>query len=167
LHNGKKYKCVVFDYYGTLYNPLKDTFGAKDDLFYDHMPELIKFVSSRASCAIATRSPLLIIKEQLSEAGLREFFSCVKSTEFGHDKPDPTILEHIMLELDVMASDCVMIGDSISDLAFAKNAGVDCIFVNFSDYKIDESFDAEVKSYTQAPIFNDVKLLQDYLDRRL
>ena len=36
-----------------------------------------------------------------------------------------------------------------------------------ADYKIDESFDAEVKSYTQAPIFNDVKLLQDYLDRRL
>lgn len=171
MAKGKKYKCIVFDYHGTLFDPSMEGVTLpkreKYDLFYKNIPDLIKFVSSKASCAIATRSPYSYVKAQLSDADLWEYFALVKTTELDHDKPDPTVLEDIMLELDFMASDCVMIGDSISDLAFAKNAGVDCIFINFSNFKIYSNLEAEVLSYTNAPIFNDVNLLKDYLDRRL
>tara|TARA_A100001015_G_scaffold188148_1_gene209537 strand:- start:135 stop:518 length:384 start_codon:yes stop_codon:yes gene_type:complete len=124
IEKKNNYKCFVFDYYGTLFDP--DKLG--ENKFFDGVFELIKETSDNYLCALATRTPLSIVKSQLENFGLLNYFSSIKSTELAHDKPDPTMFNEILFELAINPEDAIMIGDNISDLAFADNAGSDSIF---------------------------------------
>lgn len=153
------YKCFVFDYYGTLFDPSK----SGDNKFFDGVFELIKDTSDNYLCALATRTPLGLVRLQLDDYELLECFSSIKSTELAHDKPDPTMLNEILFELGINPEDAIMIGDNISDLAFADNAGVDSMLVNFSGYDLGESMLEEVRKYTSYPVINSVHALQEFI----
>lgn len=170
----KKYKCFIFDYYGTLFNPNT----ASENIFFDGIPDLIKQVSKNNLCAIATRTPLYIIKEHLKKAELFDCFASIKSTELAHDKPDPYILNEILCELDIDPKHALMIGDSISDLAFGFNAKVDSVLVNFTEFSdfsgssrsynpsesiLSDSILKEVKKYSSYPVITSVSDLRELI----
>ena len=160
------YKCIVFDYYGTLFNPLRQSASISKAIFFDGVQDLLKDLNNKqVLCALATRTPIDVVKAQLQSAGLINYFACIKSTELGYDKPDPTVLNEILLELGVIPKDALMVGDSISDLAFGHNAGVDSMFVNFNEYNIDSNMLAEINKYTNFPIMKDITQLTDFLRR--
>lgn len=50
--------------------------------------------------------------------------------EFGH-KPDPALLLKLLNDLKTEKQDALLIGDSEADVLTAKNAGVDCIAVDW------------------------------------
>ena len=153
------YKCFVFDYYGTLYDPGK----SGENKFFDGVFELIQETSDNYLCALATRTPLSMVKLQLDSFGLLDCFSSIKSTELAHDKPDPTMFNEILFELGINPEDAIMIGDNISDLAFADNAGSNSILVNFSGHDTSPSMLEEAKKYTHYPVITSVDSLREFI----
>ena len=159
----KKYQCFIFDYYGTLFNPYANANFNSENIFFDGIPDLIKEVSENNLCAIATRTPLYIIQEYLKQTGLFEYFSSIKSTELGHDKPDPYILNEILCELGIGPKNALMIGDNISDLAFGFNANVDSVLVNFKNSHISKEMQEEIKKYSSYPVITSVNDLRELI----
>lgn len=153
------YKCFVFDYYGTLYDPS----SPGENKFFDGVYDLIKDLSKSYYCALATRTPLSLVKLQLDNFGLLDCFVSIKSTELAHDKPDPTMFNEILFELGINPEDAIMIGDNISDLAFADNAGSDSILVNFSGHDTIPSILEEAKKYTRYPVIKSFDSLRKFI----
>lgn len=65
----------------------------------------------------------------------------------GHDpsypsKPSPCGVERIMGQLEVTKDETVYIGDSITDIRTAENAGIDCILVSWG-YGRKEAFESD------------------------
>ena len=83
------------------------------------------FVLSKSYyCALATRTPLSLVKLQLDNFGLLDCFVSIKSTELAHDKPDPTMFNEILFELGINPEDAIMIACHGWDVFGAKNAGL-------------------------------------------
>ncbi len=57
-------------------------------------------------------------------------------------KPDPYGVNTIIKKAEMSKEDCVYIGDSITDILTAKNAGIDCILVTWG-YGIDDVYENE------------------------
>jgi len=47
------------------------------------------------------------------------------------EKPDPAMLHYIMQMLKVQQDECLMVGDTVTDIFFAANAGVPAVCVTF------------------------------------
>ncbi len=71
----------------------------------------------------------------------RFFKSVVISEEIGIAKPDPRIFEPALREVGVAATDVLFVGDSVtSDMAAARNAGMDFIWLNPSGGPVPDGF---------------------------
>lgn len=53
-------------------------------------------------------------------------------------KPNPFAVNELMRINQVLPKDAVYVGDSITDVETAKNAGIDCVFVNWLNADISE-----------------------------
>ena len=97
---------------------------------------------------LAPRWPLAMITNGISSVQRRRFAkaplvahfsSIVISEEAGYAKPDPRIFEAAYAALGVDATTVLFIGDSItSDMAAARNAGMDFCWYNPSDAAVPE-----------------------------
>ena len=87
---------------------------------------------SNISIAINTnKSQILaekICKEMLSEIEFSGIFGYVEERP---SKPDPFGANELMKINNVLPQETIYVGDSITDIYTAKNAGIDCIFVNW------------------------------------
>src|SRR5690606_9282220 len=55
-----------------------------------------------------------------------------KDTPPNHTKPDPTILEKIVKELELEPGECIYVGDSkAKDIAMAKSVGVHSVWAKY------------------------------------
>jgi len=61
-------------------------------------------------------------------AGMFDIICCGKEYE---EKPHPAMLHYIMQEFESQPSECLMIGDTLTDIAFATNAKVKILCVTF------------------------------------
>ena len=78
--------------------------------------------------AIATNRPRRDLDRALAVANIGHLFSATRCPEDGAPKPDPLMMENLLEELDGhLPENTLMIGDSIFDMEFAKNAKVDAI----------------------------------------
>lgn len=141
-------------YYPLMVNQYSEFRGRKkEDLAREMGDEFLRLTNKyfsllpdakRVVQALAAKYPLTIISNGFKEvqyykfehSGLRDCFAhTIISEEVGINKPQPQIFQ-IALELNgISADEAVMVGDSYtSDIAGAKAAGIDQIWLHKSDY---------------------------------
>ncbi len=80
--------------------------------------------------ALASSSPLHLIRDLMTHYGLLNHFSIICSAEFeSHGKPHPAVFMKAAQELGVDAQDCLVLEDSFNGLISAKAARMKCIAV--------------------------------------
>ena len=109
--------------------------------------------------AIATNRGAQSLKRALQESGLHEFFNVTRSAGPVPPKPCPQMLEEIMAVFNIPASETLMIGDSLTDIEMAMQAGVDAIGVDFYHQQVPELLTAGALA-----VFDDYTKLAHYLE---
>ena len=79
--------------------------------------------------AVATGKSRVGLERDWKNMDLNRHFSHSRCAGEGRAKPDPDILQQIMVEAGVKPGDTLMIGDHVLDLDMAKAAGVDALGV--------------------------------------
>jgi putative hydrolase of the HAD superfamily len=104
---------------------------ARHEVFADAVSALTRLRESH-SMALVTNGAGCLQREKLGASGLGDFFDAVVvSADLGVAKPDASVFEHVLTQLDVDGADAVMVGDSISnDIDGALAAGLGAIWVN-------------------------------------
>jgi HAD superfamily hydrolase (TIGR01509 family) len=93
-------------------------------------PLLDSLTSSNYLLAVASSSPLRVIKYVLDMFSLNEYFSAVVSGECtDNGKPHPDIYLETARLLGVAPEECIAIEDSINGVLSAKASGMHCIAV--------------------------------------
>lgn len=88
----------------------------------------------RLPMAVATTKPTARARVQVEAAGLLARFAHVQGTDPGmRPKPEPDVIHHACMTLDVDAAHVVMVGDTVRDVHAAKTAGAVAIAVAYSD----------------------------------
>ena len=75
--------------------------------------------------AVATAKSRRGLDLDLDRTGVRERFLATRTADESRAKPDPAMLESILEELGVEATEALMIGDTSHDLQMAQNARTD------------------------------------------
>lgn len=95
----------------------------------DGIPELLATLREKnIPAAIASSSPLCLIKTVVAKFGLQDFFVHLTSGEdLPKSKPDPAIYRITAEKLGVDPADCLVIEDAKLGVQAAKAAGMTCI----------------------------------------
>lgn len=133
----------IKEYYSNLYlNSKKENTKPYDGI----MDLLIKLQENNIFLAINTNK-----KQILTEELCKKFFKDIKFEKIiGYkenypSKPDPTGVYEIVETLNLEKQDAVYIGDTISDVKTAENAGIDAVFVEWGQGKEEDKNSDAVK----------------------
>lgn len=133
----------IKEYYSNLYlNSKKENTKPYDGI----MDLLIKLQENNIFLAINTNK-----KQILTEELCKKFFKNIKFEKIiGYkenypSKPDPTGVYEIVETLNLEKQDAVYIGDTISDVKTAENAGIDAVFVEWGQGKEEDKNSDAVK----------------------
>lgn len=120
----RPYELLVFDLQGTL---------AENGRLLEGVPDMLKQLKSRSYLiAAATNWGQSGLNQLLKYLPADFSFDAVRHAGQAHSKPHPQMLLEILSELNRDPSDTLMIGDTVSDIQFAKNAKVDVLAVSYS-----------------------------------
>lgn len=94
--------------------------------------ELVRGLAKKFPLALITNGIAAVQNRRFAASPITAFFrSIVISEEVGIAKPDPRIFRPALEKLGVDAADVLFVGDSVSsDMAAARNAGMDFCWVN-------------------------------------
>jgi len=87
--------------------------------------------------AVATGKGRTGLNRVLAASETAQYFDTTRCAGEMPSKPDPTMLNSILAELDVEPHEAIMIGDTSHDLSMAQNAGVPSIGVTFGVHSKD------------------------------
>lgn len=103
-----------------------------NDKLFDGIKELIQHLHAQGkTLAIATGKKRKGLERVLPNSGIEAFFTTTKTADETAGKPNPLMLEQILVETGTRIEDAVFIGDSIHDIRMAKNINMDCIAVSY------------------------------------
>ncbi len=109
---------------------LTDIYKKELEVVAELIPLLDQIQEHNFKLAVASSSPMRLIKFVLDMFSLHKYFPIVVSGECTEDgKPHPAIYLHTAEKLEVSPSECVAIEDSINGVRSAKAAGMFCIAV--------------------------------------
>ena len=108
--------------------------------------------------AIATNKGQQSLQRALHVSGLDVFFNVTRAAGQVPAKPCPQMLEEILSEFDVQASQSLMIGDSVADIEMASLIGMDAIGVDFYHQQADE-----LRAAGALDVFDDYQQVANYL----
>lgn len=96
------------------------------------VPACLDELRDAYALGVITNGASCLQREKLATAGLEEYFDTViVSAEFGVGKPDPSIFEHALDQLDVTAEQTTMVGDSlVRDIDGAVATGMRGVWIN-------------------------------------
>ncbi len=81
--------------------------------------------------AVATGKSRRGLDHALARSGLHARFHATRCGDEGFPKPHPDMLLHLMDRLGVAPGETLMVGDTVHDIALARNAGVDAVAVAY------------------------------------
>ena len=117
-------------------------------------------LSKKAKLALITmrRVPKKTITAELRHFGIAKYFSCIVTALDTHNpKPSPEALIKTAKALDLQIGDCIIVGDSISDIRAGKAAGAKSVAVltGLFSYKelVEEKPDLIIKNVAKLPKF--------------
>lgn len=109
-----------------------------NDKLFDGIKELIQDLHAQGkTLAIATGKKRKGLQRVLPNSGIQAFFTLTKTADETAGKPNPLMLEQILVETGTRIEDAVFIGDSIHDIRMANNIGMDSIAVSYGCEKAD------------------------------
>lgn len=114
----------------------QDTYQA--DLFPHVKESLIMLKNNKVKLAIATSKARIEMDKAIAYNDLSGIFNIICCGHEYQSKPDPAMLHYIMKKFNVKANECLMIGDTTTDIIFSKNAGVNIICVTFGAHSTDK-----------------------------
>jgi phosphoglycolate phosphatase len=92
---------------------------------------LERFKAAGLKMGVCTNKTTHLSRRLLDELDLSRFFTAIVGGDGPARKPDRRHLEATMRELDAGADEALMVGDSMNDVAVARNAGVKVVAVTF------------------------------------
>ena len=99
---------------------------------YEGVVGMLETVGDRMPLAVLTNKPQRATDRLLDTLGLSRYFRLVIGGDTPHGrKPNPEGLLRICADLDVPATNTVLVGDSPIDLQTAHNAGTQVLLVSF------------------------------------
>ncbi|RMF19728.1 MAG: phosphoglycolate phosphatase [Gammaproteobacteria bacterium] len=99
---------------------------------YPGVPEFLERVKDSWHLAIVTNKPERFIRPILEATGLAPAFTvCVGGDTLPVRKPDPAPVHHALKQLGTPTGDALMIGDSVTDIRAARQAGIPVIAVPY------------------------------------
>ncbi|PAL17053.1 HAD family hydrolase [Moraxella osloensis] len=103
-----------------------------NDKLFDGIKELIQDLHAQGkTLAIATGKKRKGLERVLPNSGIEAFFITTKTADETAGKPNPLMLEQILVETGTRIENAVFIGDSIHDIRMANNIGMDSIAVSY------------------------------------
>jgi len=85
--------------------------------------------------AVATGKGRNGLNKMLEKSQTKQLFSATICADEANSKPDPLMLNILLEELEIEASQALMVGDSSYDLEMAKNATMDRLGVSYGVHK--------------------------------
>lgn len=126
---------------------------------FDGMRELLtKLHAQGKQLAVATGKSRKGLDRVLDESGLRPLFTATRGADETKSKPDPLMLEEILVQTGVDVTDAVMIGDTSYDMEMARNINMDRIAVTYGVHSPEV-----LEKYELTAIVNHVDELEEYL----
>ncbi len=110
--------------------------------------------------AIATSKDKGEMAKAIQYCGLEKMFDIICCGKEYGEKPNSAMLIHIMNTLNVREDECIMIGDTVTDMEFAKAAKVKAIGVTFGAHSQEK-----LKSYEPVAFLSDWKQLTGVIDK--
>ncbi|WP_028239997.1 HAD-IA family hydrolase [Stutzerimonas azotifigens] len=92
---------------------------------------LAAFRSAGYQLAVATGKSRRGLDRALAGQGWETFFEVTRCADETASKPDPLMLDEILVHCGVPAERALMVGDSVFDLQMAARAGMDAVAVGF------------------------------------
>lgn len=113
----------------------------KDGLrVYRNVKQTLKYLYARGvMMAIASNKLKKYVESINRELGIHDYFDItLGSDDVVRRKPDPFVVHHLRKKYKIERKDVLFVGDSQYDVMTAKNAGVDCAFLEYgyADRKI-------------------------------
>lgn len=110
---------------------------------YDGVTEtLLALQLRRVPMAICTNKPAALVPPLLQHLGIEAFFAHILGGDsLPQRKPAPEPLQHVAMLLGHAVKDCLMVGDSATDLGAANAAGMPIVLVRYG-YTRDLDLDA-------------------------
>lgn len=100
--------------------------------FFEGVTELLEQLRQQGhQLAVATGKSRRGLDRVLTALSMAEFFDGTRCADETRSKPDPTMVEELLLELSVKADQAVVIGDTEYDLEMASRAGVRSVGVSY------------------------------------
>ncbi|MCY4043537.1 MAG: phosphoglycolate phosphatase [Cellvibrionales bacterium] len=119
---------TAHDHFLTAYS---DTHHANTRLCKGVKETLTYFAECRLLMAVITNKPLQFVPELLEAQGIDQFFDMVLGGDsLAEKKPSPIPLLFASEELGIPIENCLMIGDSESDILAAKAAGMQSVILS-------------------------------------
>lgn len=87
--------------------------------------------------AVATGKGRNGLKRLLDKFAMHDLFAVTYCADQTASKPDPLMLNRILQDLNIDASQALMVGDSSYDLEMANNANMDCLGVSYGVHSKD------------------------------
>ncbi|WP_413698601.1 HAD-IIIA family hydrolase [Psychromonas sp. KJ10-10] len=87
--------------------------------------------------AVATGKGRNGLDRLLDKCAVRDLFDATYCADQTASKPNPLMLNRILEELNIDASEALMVGDTSYDLEMANNAGIDCLGVSYGVHSHD------------------------------
>lgn len=96
-----------------------------DSPWIDQAKELLSWLEDLGVArALATGKSRRGIDHELDRLGAYGLFESIRGSDDAKAKPHPLMLEQILCELDIDASQAVLVGDSVLDMMMGRAAGV-------------------------------------------
>lgn len=108
--------------------------------------------------AIATNKGQQSLERDLQSSGLDAYFSITASASQYSAKPSPEMLDAILEQSGCNAQDCLMIGDTTSDMEMSEAVHMPCIGVDFYHQQADD-----LKAAGAKEVFHDFVQVKSYL----
>ena len=131
-------------------------------LFDNTEKVLIWLRDNNYSISIATGKGRIGLNRDLKSLNIGNLFSSTKCADESNSKPHPKMLIDIINELNFNKEETIMIGDSIYDMEFANNAGIDVLGVTYGSHKKEQ-----LNKYKTKGIITDIKELPSWLKGNL
>lgn len=121
------------------FHELMQTIQFQAELFPEVISILEKLKANCCKLAIATSKHSSEMKTALEYTNISKYFDLICTADNYSPKPEPRMLNYIIDKLNNSDADTtLMIGDSITDIQFAKNAHVDVVSILLGANKLDD-----------------------------
>lgn len=101
-------------------------------IFPDVTETLTQLAASGARLGVLTNKPQALADKLLAALDLAKYFTAIHGAgRYPYSKPDARVFHHVVEELGDADGQCIMIGDSITDVATARAAGAPVIVVTY------------------------------------